>query len=195
MDSRIKEEKAELSFESAGDNPASISLIEKYDLFLKDDLSEDSDEDTEELIKNQMKNCQSKYATTDNDLFVPCFVPRQQPNLDLDEPLRQLEAVRKTGDDGNSIFCTQSEFEAIAERYEDIISFIADKRKLFSEVNSSDESNSGAVTAKQNDDIPEALIDKIKSVQQARDKLYDIENQVREQIEQLELVERYKMED
>lgn len=195
MDSRIKEETRELSFESAGDTPASISLIEKYDLFLKDNLSEDSDEETEELIKNQMKNYQTNCAKTDNDLFVSCFIPKQQPNLDLDEPLRQLESIRKTGPEGNSIFCTQSEFETIAERYEDIISFITDKRKLFSEVNSSDESNSGAVTTKQHDDMPETLIDKIKSVQQARDKLYDIENQVREQIEQLELVERYKMED
>lgn len=197
MDSRIKEEMPrELSLESAGDNPASISLIEKYDLFVKGNLSDDSDEETEEFqrsrLKDQMKDYSNCAKTDDNDLFA-CFVPKPS-DINIDEPIRQLESIRKTGEDGNSIFCTSLELDTIQERYGEILDYIADKTKLFSEVSSGIES--GAVATKQKDDnMPETLIEKIKSVQQARDKLYDVESQVREQIEQLELVERYKMED
>lgn len=198
MDSRIKEETStELSLESAGEDPASISLIQKYDLFVKGHLSDDSDDETEEAqktrLKNQMKNY-SNCAKTDDDIdLFACFVPKPS-DINIDEPIRQLGFVRKTGQDGNSIFCTKQELDNIQERYGEILDFIADKTKLFSEVNSGIES--GAVATKQKDDnMPETLIEKIKSVQQARDKLYDIESQVREQIEQLELVERYKMED
>lgn len=118
----------------------------------------------------------------------------------LNELIDKLNEVRKCDPDGNSIFCDEHELEAIQERYGAILDFIHDKTCTFEQTSSPKDSDNeeqvdvGNANENQLSDSMKLLTEKMLAVQQARDNFYDVEQQVREQIEQLELVERYKME-
>lgn len=114
--------------------------------------------------------------------------------------IEQLEIVRQCGEDGNSVFCNEAELEAIQEKYGKILDFMYDKSSTFERTNGSkDEEHDGhdGQIENHNHESEEdfrILADKMEQVKKARDRFYEVEQQVREQIEQLELVERYKME-
>lgn len=118
----------------------------------------------------------------------------------LNELIEKLAEVRHCEPDGNSIFCTESELESIQERYGLILDFLHDNAKLFDKRTSSkDSENEEQVDVDNSSSVGQSedmrlLTEKILSVKQTKDKFYEIEQQVREQVEQLELVERYKME-
>lgn len=125
---------------------------------------------------------------------------RQKDVAYLNELIENLAEVRKTGPEGNSIFCTQEELEAIQERYGAILDFLQEKSTTFELRDSSKDSENeeqvdvGHVTPEEQRESMRLLQEKIMSVQQARDRLNEIRNQVTEQIEQLEIFERTKME-
>lgn len=124
----------------------------------------------------------------------------------LKKLIEQLHQVRSCGDDGNSIFCDKNELDNIEHNYANIINFLKLRSKSF-EKNTEPTSPSG----RNNDDITfsdnlasvqsadttldrKSFTEHLEAVEKARDRFYVIEQQVRELIEQLELVERYKME-
>jgi len=102
----------------------------------------------------------------------------------LNALIEKLSLVRKCKADGNSIFCTENELELIQERYGEILDYIQERSSSFEQPDQQD-------VPEQNSEL---LAEKIESVRQARDRFYEVEQQVREQLDQLELVERYKME-
>lgn len=126
----------------------------------------------------------------------------------LKELIEKLELVRKCDpENGNSIFCTESELEAIQERYGEILDFMHEMSNNFERTSSSKDlspqgspSDNDGGQQREEKETPEKsehsrlLAEKLELVQQDRDRFYEVEQQVREQIEQLELVERYKME-
>lgn len=130
--------------------------------------------------------------------------------IELGKLLQRLEEVRKCDpEEGNSIICTEEELHSIQERYAAILDFIYNiGQSTFEKVNNffkdsdsqqldedrSNEGNNGTATAPSQSEDLQMLAKKMESVANARDKFYEVEQQVREQIEQLELVERYKME-
>lgn len=123
--------------------------------------------------------------------------------IGLSELIEQLELVRRCGEDGNSVFCNETELEAIQEKYGKILDFVYDKSSTFEKTSGSkdltsqqDEEQDGELRNhdEQREEDIEILAEKMEQVQRARDRFYEVEQQVREQIEQLELVERYKME-
>lgn len=126
----------------------------------------------------------------------------------LNKLIEKLETVRRCGPGGNSINCTRAELEAIQNCYSEILEYIHEKSGDFEK-----QSNS-TMTPQQSDEQDEdrneledqirkpqeesqdriLLTKKMESVQRARDRYYEVEQLVQESIEQLELVERYKME-
>jgi len=118
----------------------------------------------------------------------------------IDELIEKLNQVRRTDPDGNSIFCEQSELETIQERYGAILDYVHEVSPTFEIRSSSKDSENdeqvdvGSVACVNPDESTKLLSEKIARVQQARDRFYEIEQLVKEQVEQLELVERYKME-
>lgn len=133
--------------------------------------------------------------------------------------IEDLDKVRRCEPDGNSIFCTKEEWETIQEKYTKILDFmfelsscfektIGNKEEDEEEEHETDRDTAGdKVTCKskpedqghtrnnvEKDEELKLLAQKMESVQKTRDKFYEVEQQVKEQIEQLELVERYKME-
>ena len=118
----------------------------------------------------------------------------------LNELIENLAEVRKTGAEGNSIFCTQEELDAIQERYGAILDFLQEKSTSFEPKDSSKDSENeeqvdvGHVTPEEQRESMRLLQEKIMSVEHARDRLNEIRNHVTEQIEQLEIFERTKME-
>lgn len=144
-------------------------------------------------------------------------VEEQSGLISLNELIEKLELIRKCGEGGNSIFCTESELKAFQDSYGGILDFLREKSSTFERSNSKDSDNHqdednededeevDVQVARENetnnnnitlhiDEDQKLLADKMELVQQARDKFYEVEQQVREQLEQLELVERYKME-
>lgn len=127
----------------------------------------------------------------------------------LNRLIEKLETVRQCGENGNSIFCSQSELEAIQECYGQILDYMQERSSSFEKTNNStttpqetdeeedvetcDSKNAMNNKQDQNEDM-KLLEKKLESVQKTRDKFFEVEQHVQEQIEQLELVERYKME-
>lgn len=209
MESQIKEEakEASLCFESSGDNLASLSLIEKYDRFIQNENSEiDSDgeffpDDTvlrEEYA--QLTSEATNYPRGKNHRLSSGLPGKfRKPDSD-DDLIEKLAEVRKREPDGNSIFCTEEELNKIQERYGAILDQLYEKSSLFERKSSLKDSENdeqvdvGNATLQEQGEDMKRLAEKMVSVQQARDRFYEVERQVREQVEQLELVERYKME-
>lgn len=129
--------------------------------------------------------------------------------IELGKLLQKLEEVRKCDhEEGNSIFCTAEELHAIQERYGEILDHIHNLTPFFEKANisrdsdsqqldgdaSSEENNGTSDPSQSQSEGKQLLANKMESVAKARDRFFEVEQQVREQIEQLELVERYKME-
>lgn len=118
----------------------------------------------------------------------------------IDELIEKLAEVRRTGPDGNSIFCTEEELEAIQERYGAILDYIHEKTAIFERTNNSKDSENeeqldvGQAAPREQRECMQLLREKIQSVEQVRDNLNELRNQVKDQIEQLEIFERTKME-
>lgn len=136
--------------------------------------------------------------------------------------IEKLKTVRRCGLDGNSIFCTQSELDAIQEGYGKILDLVHESTSMFEtrscclsrelnetnrqskddrksggdmpRDNQEDQSSDNHLNVKPVDKGKDTLAEKITSVKVARDKFYEVEQQVKDYLEQLELVERYKME-
>ena len=142
-----------------------------------------------------------RFSTSEHDATITEESTRPQPGSCLIRGLiDKLGEFRHTEPDGNSIFCEQDDLEAIQERYGAILDFIHEKSVTFEQRSSSKDSENeeqvdvgNAAPVEQRESM-RLLAEKIVSVQQARDKFYEVEQSVREQVEQLELVERYKME-
>lgn len=118
----------------------------------------------------------------------------------IKELIDKLAEVRRIEPDGNSIFCEENELEAIQERYGAILDFLHERSSTFERLSSSKDSENeeqvdvgNAAPAEQRESM-KLLAEKIVAVQQARDRFYEVEQLIKEQVEQLELVERYKME-
>lgn len=122
----------------------------------------------------------------------------------LNKLIEKLEKVRQCGPEGNSIFCTAEELEALQECYGEILDYIQEKSKSFEgssnptmtpqEPDQVDENDNGQTNKQEENEDRKLLSEKMESVQKARDRFYEVQHLVQEQIEQLELVERYKME-
>lgn len=132
----------------------------------------------------------------------------------LDELIGKLNEVRKHESNWRNILCTEEEIDNISSRYGQLLDFIYKKSiSSFEKSNGSKDSDSQEPDVDVNNDIDEdrdkddennlsnrqnqdfvVLGKKIESVHKVRDKYFEVEQEVREQIEQLELVERYKME-
>lgn len=145
----------------------------------------------------------SSEPTNDDDDEEEEDKPQPTPTTDLNclnELIERLAEIRRCEPDGNSIFCTEQELESIQERYGAILDFLYEKSSTFERRSSSKDSENeeqvdvGNVAPEEQRENMKLLAERIVSVQQARDRFYEVEQQVREQIEQLELVERYKME-
>lgn len=133
----------------------------------------------------------------------------------FNELIEKLAQVRKCDPDGNSIFCTEEELLAIQSSYGEILDFIYEKSATFVKAEStskdcdgqrdSDDTDGQDEEVEVKDTVPPTpptshsedlriLAEKIESVQRTRDKFYEVEQHVKDYLEQLELVERYKME-
>lgn len=220
MEAQIKEETQEDSIvcpdTSSETNLASLSIIEKYSMYIQNEDSEmDSDCDLmpddsvfREQFDNVAREAHNNSRSRSNRLSMGLPErPResvdegdQKPLICYNELLKKLAEVRKCGPDGNSIFCTEQELNDIQERYGDILSFIQEKASTFpmresnKDCDNDEQVDVGNATPEEQRKSMRLLAEKIASVEQARDLFYEVEQQVREQVEQLELVERYKME-
>lgn len=118
----------------------------------------------------------------------------------MDELIDRLAEVRRTGLEGNSCFCEPDEQELIRERYAAILDSLYERSSTFERRSSSKDSDNeeqvdvGKAAPADQREIMKMINDKRSAVQVARDRFYEVEQQVKEQVEQLELVERYKME-
>lgn len=123
----------------------------------------------------------------------------------LDELIQKLNSVRKCEPDGNSIFCTKTELEKIRENYQKIIDFILERTSRFEKTSSEkdlteqqsdekkDETSNNNTSELNNNEELKLLSQKMEQVRQARDRFYEVEQIVKEQLIQLEVVERYKL--
>jgi hypothetical protein len=221
MEAQIKEETKEESLvclDTSGDtNLASLSLVEKYSRYVQnEDADIDSDCDffpDDTVLREQFAVLardahtfpQAKSHRLSVGLTVkqrdPVDTDEKKPDSCLNELLKKLSEVRRCEPDGNSIFCNdEQELLDIQDRYGDILSYLQEKSSSFSRKSSPKDSENdeqvdvGNAAPEEQRESMKLLAEKIVSVQQARDLFYELEQQVREQIEQLELVERYKME-
>lgn len=139
----------------------------------------------------------------------------------LNHLIEDLATIRKCEPDGNSIFCEKDEWHTIQVKYGAILDLFYDLSSCFESTTNSksiedhqsrdrdgDDDNDEDVEVikkepdgfthpnnnEEKDEDMKLLAKKMDSVQEARDKFYEVEQQVREQLDQLELVERYKME-
>lgn len=215
MDTIIKEEFKEVSLcvvdsdDENQDDLASSSIAEKYDRFLRDNHS-DSESDLDyfpddDILKEeyaQLKSDSSFNLTQSNHLEqqrpphrLSTGIPSNrkplpnQPTVGIKELIDKLAAVRKCGPDGNSVFCTEDELTTIQGAYAEILDYLDSKTSDFKETEISESQPTAELS-----DERKVFLEKIEAVRKARDAFHEIEGQVREQIEQLELVERYKME-
>lgn len=240
MDTKIKEETEDTSlcFESSGEDLASLTLVEKYDRYLRS-VKEDVESEDEDFLPDEYElreeydrlradtanyassnkrlttGLSRRYINTDPELSVVDDDTTEDSNdgekddaVCLNELLEVVDSVRRFGPDSNSIFCTQAELEQIRESYKNIIDFILKRSTNFSktsrdsgEQQSDEEEEDRAgdqvrnnVFEPNNNEEKKLLGEKMEMVQQARDRFYEVEQVVREQLDQLELVERYKME-
>lgn len=206
METKIKDETKDqsLCFESSGEDVASLTLVEKYDRYCQsDNLDVDSDEDffPDELeLQEEYARLRTDTANlTDPKRRLTTGLSRKKiisdpelstDNEDVEQPhegksnITCFDSVRKCGPEGNSIFCTQIELEEIKEFYRKIIDFIKNTKfeKDLTEQQSEEENK-----------LSELLSEKMERVRQARDKFYEVEQIVKEQLIQLEVVERYKL--
>lgn len=126
--------------------------------------------------------------------------------IELGRLLQKLEEVRKCDpEEADSFFCSESELHDIQERYAAILDFIYGLGPTFEKLSNCKDSDSqhldegrsngenNRTILSQSEDI-QMLAKKMKSVANARDRFFEVEQQVREQLEQLEMVERCKME-
>lgn len=223
MEAQIKEEVKEQSLvclDTSGDTPlTSQSLVDKYRNYIENentDIDSDCDffpDDTvlrEQFIDlareaHNLPQNQSQSRRWSIDLAAKqrdsVETPVKKPDSCLNELLERLAEVRRCEPDGNSIFCnSEQELLDIQERYGDILSFIEEKSSTFTrKSNPKDSENEeqvdvGNAAPEDQRESMKLLAERIVSVQQARDLFYEVEQQVRELVEQLELVERYKME-
>lgn len=120
----------------------------------------------------------------------------------LKKLIEKLNTQRICGPDGNSIFCTEEELSSIQESYGAILDFLYEKSittfekkdsASISSPNETDDSTLDNTTTDLSLD-KSSLIPHFEATQEVRDKFFLVEQQVRDLIEQLELVERYKME-
>ena len=124
---------------------------------------------------------------------------KSQEKSRLAELIARLGEIRKCDPDGNSIFCTQEELDTIQERFGDVLDYLHDKSSTFERCSSSKYSDNeeqvdvGNAIPDEQREVMRMLADKIVSVQQVRERFHEVEHQVREQVEQLELVERLLM--
>lgn len=240
METKIKEELKDqsLSFESSGDNLASLTLLEKYDRYCRNDNLEEVSED-EDFFPDEIE-LQEEYArlrtdtanyadpkrrlttglsrrnviadpelsvvdddTTDNDNGD--IYDGKSDIVNLDEFIQELSSIRKCEPDGNSIFCTETELEKIRENYQKIIDFILDRISKFEKTSSEkdlteqqsdekrDDTSNNDTSEQNNSGELQLLSEKMEKVRQARDRFYEVEQVVKEQLIQLEVVERYKL--
>lgn len=124
----------------------------------------------------------------------------------LNKLIEQLNIKRTCGPEGNSIFCSEEELRDIQDSYGKILDLLESKSATFeknnnTDVNSPQESDHNMTYHETQLTLPSELtFDKklldahLESTQRARDRFFLVEQQVRELVEQLELVERYKME-
>lgn len=122
----------------------------------------------------------------------------------LHKLIEELEPIRKTCG-GNFISCKDNDqLESLKEKYSSILDWFWYKQSHFERTNSSRSSeNDEEVDVEDKAIAPGdrgelfatgALAEKVSALQEARDRFYEVEQQIKEQVEQLELVERYKME-
>lgn len=124
----------------------------------------------------------------------------------LKKLIEKLNVQRDCGPNGNSIFCTEEELKDIQEYYGQILDLLEERSDTFEgktivNVNSPQDSEHNMTCHGTHSSLPtdttfdkKLLASHLESTQKARDKFYIVEQQVRELVEQLELVERYKME-
>lgn len=117
-----------------------------------------------------------------------------------DELTKKLAEVRRTGPEGNSIFCKEEELDAIQERYGAILDFLKEKTKTFEKKSNSKDSENeeqvdvGQVAPRDQRESMRLVQEKSLSIQRLSDRLNELKNQVKEKIELLEIYERTKME-
>lgn len=197
-----KTDQHDLLIAPSADGQASSTLINKYEHFIRNDLNIDNDSDNEfmpdecmlkddfaKLRKSLTSNESSRQLTNllnknRNETYFVDESPVQQQGIDrLNELIEKLSQIRKCGPNGNSIFCNADDHKNIERQYGELLDFVYE------------------TCTKLNQPKPpptcietEALDAKIASVEETRNKLSSVMNQVNELLEQLELVERYKME-
>lgn len=209
-DTILKEEYAQLRLETAKhvrtksiSKRLSSGLPGRYRRGLDTNISVDDDDEPSNLSVEQLDDLDNGDSTCPSDR--------------LRLLIEDLNSIRRCEPDGNSIFCSKLEWETIQEKYGKILDFMYEFSPNFEKNNGSKgeeddcetdrETATNKVTSKsdpngnehsrnnvETGEELELLTQKMESVQKARDKFYEVEQQVKEQIEQLELVERYKME-
>lgn len=153
-----------------------------------------SDETIDVVTNNNNNNAQVDETTEHKS------DKRRRDSCRLDELIEKLNEVRRTGPEGNSIFCTEEELDAIQERYGAILDYLHEETAIFERTSNSKDSENeeqvdvGQVAPEDQRESMQLLQEKIQSIQQVRDRLNDLRNQVKDQIEQLEIFERTKME-
>lgn len=207
METQIKEELDDVSICTSGEL-GNLTLIEKYDRFQMGHDPDSGGESDEDLFSNDtireeyalMKRNTANYMRPSDHKSSNHQIRKhkadvesrngnekresptdQNPDIiNFDKSIEQLNNVKRC----EPISCTEEELNKISDTYAQILRFIEMKANNSFEVEVED--------IKINDS--ELLAEKIESLRLVRDEFYEIQQQVREYIEQLELVERYKME-
>lgn len=222
MDNQIKEldQDPSICFETSGDDLGSLTLIERYNKYLQQEEDEDDDDDSEgdydemksflNNLLNDLKDisqidnnhrrismnidlAKNNYVNVDdNDSSSPTSTSSKSFNIDIETIEKLIESLNLAKKNFENTVtnetCEEAHVKDISEKYGDILDYIYNKT-----VSSLERLDS----LKELDDDCEdfqILAEKIDSVHKARDKYVEVEQEVREQVEQLELVERYKME-
>lgn len=203
MDTLIKEGDSSLIAVS-GDKQPSDSILDKYENFIQGDDSDDDEDYFADISNLRQEYDQIKQnSSTKTKSRLSLGLPENKSNLSSDDTtaikrlIEQLDLHRKGGPDGNSIFCTEEELNAIQGCYGSILDLLQERSSTFEErANANVESPEDAEnqTPVEPPFDMKSLTPHLEALQGVRDKFFLVEQQVRELIEQLELVERYKME-
>lgn len=203
-DTILREEYAQLTSNAANHRRAKINRLStglpgRFRTISSANCKKINDEETIDVENNGTSTMDNNETLCGGDTGTAAL---KKDLEQYEELIKRLAEVRRTGPEGNSIFCTQEEHEAIQMRYAAILDFLQEKACNFDRKCSSkdyDNDNDEQVdvgeadTPKQREGM-RLLQEKISSVKQARDQLNEVRNQMKEQIEQLEIFERTKME-